>query len=1702
MNPGGEQNLNPDIGEQSSEITTSEKDQTKPTSVEANLEDTTDPVSAEPINPQPTIDTHEVASVEQPVDQMPSVTEGEKEKPQNEVLDELKQSDPYDLVVTRDKSSYVKIPHSRYDRQGERESVVKWVNTKHLGNIHVNNWKKDKTNESKVEKWNYDNEQIERPELREGVDIEKDGVSDEELQPLLEVVQQPVPEESQKPTQEKTTSEQIREARRYDGILVGETSYVKMPIVLPDPDRGEKTIHEWLPMENLSPVVGVEKNWIKDDNSPILRWNGGNTIDAPERAGPHRGLSDEEMITLLAESTSPLEQTKAKEGEEKVVLESEDKPEDKQEDVPKDKIGEDEKEEFEKQQEIIEEKARAVVDMPEEEKEEFREAAKSKEGFFASIKRRFSGKAWKNLALNTGISIGGSLAMLKGAGAAVASFGPVGAIGVGAVMLGLGGYAAYRTYKGMKETAQEQGLTLSEMIKEKGFLKGAAMGLAVSGVLKGGGGMLLPALVPGVGPMLPIGMVLATTAVEIGGQALLESNLNKKQRELLDKYMNSYEQRRYRKLRNQGYVVREGIDVSKIIEDINNPSITADEKKTAQKAAIATLRYLHEKTQDEKYKFLHYTQTDQNGKEVRESIDITTIGLQETEQSTDQYPVEELTGVNIESFIDTLDNEELIQLTGEAWSNSSAEDQTDLANEIVARFVGLEASDVEVLLSEDNKNLQNLIYTTVGVQAGTAAANLAITTVVAGQMISSGISQIGRQTELGNQIQEQYRNELDNNDASVSQYRDSAGREVNAIDLDNDGNYDLVHIPESNEYHARTMTGAGRLFEMQNPGSGNVVISQLESSTTGITGTVVGNNGQVLGVVHTDSAGNIGIINDSQLSSALRASLTDGTPAPMSISNIQPDGSAVVQVNGVSHNINLGQLNSIPGIEGTTVTEIIPGSSIITVESGDSVPSLLDKILAEAKLHNPNMQGERHELQNFLYRDGPGHGANDAAIRSELGLSNPTQPAEQFDIADSPTVMSWLEQLNNGQPVNLPQGSTNQIHTEGTSGINFNFDRSLSGVDLSSLVEITPPVADMVDGPTIGQALGGIAGLGIAALVDRQTGGIEKETIWSVSDPELPTPDPVDPIQEYTRKILITQVFGKDYRNRFKVLPGLSFDFGDKKLTSAELGWFVDGDLMEAEDVVDALLDIEEGTRVEILTKILDSISSADGRRGRRRIALYPSGDEGIFQKETAAAQENSFWVEYNSHREVSNRISSRTLALRILRIREDQTGSYQGNIPLGEEILAPEQVQEEEVQQEQPQEEQVEEASAMAGSSIETENQRPPIDSTNLDSIKDYRPFVEDIVRRNVSIEDNSIKTSNRDLERFLNRAKEELDKENIPLEYESLIDVLTEQLERRIILNKNRMDQLGQSQGIEIEILRPISRTFREGGEYQEWIDRYGGRGFQPTDSSRQDYARTQDYGIPQDEGELEYQTYEMSPRPSLSATEMGTILSMLTYANFIERDALENANERDIYSLHISTSFPSEITTNPQFKNMYSKIASILAVGYSSIQRLGFEPFKQGGDIISIKGIADITRTQSSWSSTAIEALTEEQREEMREGKISITEMRGFDVNKRTPSLLINKNYIDAAIRMSFQGDPKAKTILEDFMDDSYELIKSQLNLTAEQLHEYISNPENTEGLARILSQKQPEEIEEFRKGIAHIVRQVRRAMIDNELIPEYL
>ncbi|MGI6423479.1 MAG: hypothetical protein ACOX0X_02615 [Candidatus Dojkabacteria bacterium] len=901
-------------------------------------------------------------------------------------------------------------------------------------------------------------------------------------------------------------------------------------------------------------------------------------------------------------------------------------------------------------EEVIEEdqleQAGEVTELTEKDKEEIKEAGKTKEGFMATITRMFSGRRWQGIVANMGMSVASALAVSKVAGVAIATLGPVGVGIVGTGMIGLGALGIVKTVRALRETARSQNMGVIEFIRrDRNFALGAVLGAATSGFTRIG----FPALIPGIGPWLPALGVGIETAVSAYG----EVRLNRQQQELVDTYLSTFEARRYTRLKEAGYIAREGLNFNKILSDMTDEKLSESERRTAQKVAIATLAHLYNQTKDEKYRYIHYTTKEQE-QDVRKQIDVTTIGITEAEDSTAEYPTLQLSGINFENFADRLDVTELQTLASEAFEHSSL-DRKELTNEIISYLVGIEATDVENLLSEERCNYFQSVAFLTGFRTASTFVNSAI-------VIGSGASLTAQavQSFRTSATEQGYRTELGDSDAEVRTYTREDGTTVNTIDLDSDGTPDLVHDTSTNQYSATNTVGAEKLFEIQNSEFGNVNFNGFDSTSTGIEGTLVTDSGEVVGVVYHDTNGNLGVLTSSQLNSALSATnTTNGSPLTMNISNIQADGTTTINIGNEIYTTNLSNLSGIPEIPGT---EGGLGVDPLTSEvlTGDSVPRVLTKIMQQAKEFNPNLaQYDDYELQRSLYKGDML--TNDSTIRSEFGFTNPVQPGQEYSVRNSPTIMGWLEDLNGG-PISLPDVESGSPSSPGSAGINFDFGGP--NIDSISLENLAPETGDI----TVGH-LGTLVAAGVGLLTPEHVGGIIKTSkIEFFDQEEEPDPTPPSPIppkptpeqeREYIKQILTSQIFAykTSKKSTTKVITGTKFTLGKKDLLATEHGWMLGKELLhEKEDIerlVNEFLDLPKKEQAELLTKILGKMTTTKGQG--RRVMLAESI---VFRKIYDEEKKEFIWVEYsaikNEEKEV---ITSKVLADRILLIKRDDKG-------------------------------------------------------------------------------------------------------------------------------------------------------------------------------------------------------------------------------------------------------------------------------------------------------------------------------------------------------------------------------------------------------------------------------------------------------------
>lgn len=175
----------------------------------------------------------------------------------------------------------------------------------------------------------------------------------------------------------------------------------------------------------------------------------------------------------------------------------------------------------------------------------------------------------------------------------------------------------------------------------------------------------------------------------------------------------------------------------------------------------------------------------------------------------------------------------------------------------------------------------------------------------------------------------------------------------------------------------------------------------------------------------------------------------------------------------------------------------------------------------------------------------------------------------------------------------------------------------------------------------------------------------------------------------------------------------------------------------------------------------------------------------------------------------------------------------------------------------------------------------------------------------------------------------------------YTRLVEGLSVPIYRNLEHWTSEMQVLDQPQGVEVEVLSyktSSDAAETRGVDVKRWLP----RGLKTETLARRDWPVVAILGIPEDPGETPYQTFEMSPLPSETEATQGSMLWSLTAGEFIDERVL--SNEKEGYSLHVTTLFPSDIWTD-KAEQQYHGLSRVLSGAFSSMQRIQYGGFAAG-------------------------------------------------------------------------------------------------------------------------------------------------------------
>lgn len=326
---------------------------------------------------------------------------------------------------------------------------------------------------------------------------------------------------------------------------------------------------------------------------------------------------------------------------------------------------------------------------------------------------------------------------------------------------------------------------------------------------------------------------------------------------------------------------------------------------------------------------------------------------------------------------------------------------------------------------------------------------------------------------------------------------------------------------------------------------------------------------------------------------------------------------------------------------------------------------------------------------------------------------------------------------------------------------------------------------------------------------------------------------------------------------------------------------------------------------------------------------------------------------------------------------------------------------------------------------------------------------------------------------------------------------------LNGKLSARTNEMRWLGQSQGMEIEVLRHItsSQHVTDRGIDQKWLP----RGIPLEKHARKDWNLLPLLGIKEDVGERAHQVYEMATHPTETTATQTTLMFELMVGGFITEnmlssDHLDNGRKgKEGYSLHVSTVFPRTIITKASLKE-YKDMARALAGAFASDQRIAFGGFMSGGEEIANKSatgnLVEIGKRDAQGNDQIGQTL-------------ALIEVRNLDISLRDQySALLHKEVLDYSFRCAWEKytHPHRKlNAVDEFAARSWKAYRSQLQqlfrgygIASEQL--YKKHGSKWENLAwkeiTTVREKNPK----FKQEIASLIRkytsQVRAYKRDSE------
>ncbi len=225
-----------------------------------------------------------------------------------------------------------------------------------------------------------------------------------------------------------------------------------------------------------------------------------------------------------------------------------------------------------------------------------------------------------------------------------------------------------------------------------------------------------------------------------------------------------------------------------------------------------------------------------------------------------------------------------------------------------------------------------------------------------------------------------------------------------------------------------------------------------------------------------------------------------------------------------------------------------------------------------------------------------------------------------------------------------------------------------------------------------------------------------------------------------------------------------------------------------------------------------------------------------------------------------------------------------------------------------------------------------------------------------------------------------------------------------------------LGQSQGIEIEVLKQGGQREQEKatarGVEKKWHDRAVPKGVH----TRHDWYLLPMLGLKEDAGERKFQHFEIATDPSETAADQALTSLLLMSGGFITEgilsdDTKDNARKgKEAFSLHISTVFPKAIITTDTLSE-YRTLARSLAGAYATDQRISYGGFKSGSRVDVSGEIMDKSNEGAMRSVPTVDSASVA-------GK-ALVEVRNLDISARDHlRAMLHKETLDFMFRCAWE------------------------------------------------------------------------------------